>query len=254
MKIAVCYKCVPFDESIRVKKDRTLDLENITWEIGKYDLNAAEAAVQIAAASGGEAVAVSANGKVISDSKMKKSILSRGLSELYGVQDESLYGADSLTTAKTLKAAVEKIDGVELVICGEGSGDIYAQQVGNTLGALLGWNTVNAVKKLEYAEGGLRVQRNVPDGVESLELALPAVISVTADANVPRIPGMKDILGAGKKPSTVWSLADVGLEPGRAYETVSILAPEQTDRKKIMIEGADEEAVSTLAGYIKTAL
>ena len=82
MKIAVCYKCVPFNESISVKGDRTLDLDKVTWEIGKYDLNAAEAACQIAAVSGDEAVAVSANGSVLADSKLRKSILSRGLTQL----------------------------------------------------------------------------------------------------------------------------------------------------------------------------
>ena len=254
LKIAVCYKCVPFNESIHVKGDRTLDLDKVTWEIGKYDLNAAEAGVQIAAASGAEAVAVSANGSVLADSKLRTSILSRGLTSLFAVQDDSLSLADSLTTAKALKAVIEKVGDVELAICGEGSGDVYAQQVGNTLGALLGWNTVNGVKSYEYADGKLVCTRNISDGTETVEVTLPAVISVTADANLPRVPTMKDILGAGKKPAQVWSLEELGLTAGAAYETVSILAPEQTDRKKIMIEGASDEAIDTLVGYIKNAL
>ena len=110
------------------------------------------------------------------------------------------------------------------------------------------------MKKLEYVDGKLVCERNVSDGTETVEVTMPAVISVTADANVPRVPTMKDILGAGKKPAQVWSLEEVGLAAGQAYETVSILAPEQTERKKIMIEGASDEAIDTLVGYIKNAL
>jgi len=140
---------------------------------------------------------------------------------------------------------------VDLVLCGEGSGDMYTQQVGNTLGVLMGWTTLNAVSKIEYADGALKVERSVADGVESLTVNLPAVISVTSDINLPRFPSFKEIMAAGKKPSTSWALGELTCEQAPAYETVSILAPEQTDRKKVIMEGTDDETVDAFLDLIK---
>ena len=108
---------------------------------------------------------------------------------MYGVKDEACAAADSYAIAQVLKAGVLNIGDADLVICGEGSGDIYAQQVGPMLGALLGWPTVNAVNKVTAADGKVIVERGLENDVEVLEVALPAVISVTADINVPRNEG-----------------------------------------------------------------
>ena len=73
---------------------------------------------------------------------------------MYGVKDEACAAADSYAIAQVLKAGVLNIGDADLVICGEGSGDIYAQQVGPMLGALLGWPTVNAVNKVTAIGNG----------------------------------------------------------------------------------------------------
>ena len=252
MKIVVSYKCVPTNDQIEVKGDKTLDLSKAEWEIGEFDLNAAEAAAQLVEAHGGTAVALMANTPAAAgNTKLKKGILSRGMAEQFAIVGECFAEADSLTTAKALKAGVEKIGDVDLVLCGEGSGDMYTQQVGNTLGVLLGWTTLNAVSKIEYADGALKVERAVADGTESLTVNLPAVISVTSDINLPRFPSFKEIMAAGKKPSTSWALNELMDEPTPAYETVSVLAPEQTDRKKIIMEGTDDETVDAFIDLIK---
>ncbi len=255
MKIIACYKSVPFSEEIVAKSDRSLDFSGASLEIGQYDLRAVEAAMQIKEADGESSVAVlTVGGEAVSNSKMKKAILSRGPAEMYGVQDPSLAEADSFMTAATLKAALEKIGDVDLVLCGEGSSDMYVQQVGNMLGAMLGWNTLNAVCGLTREGDHLRVERVVSDGKEVLEVDLPAVLSVTSDINIPRIATMKDIMAAGKKPSTVWSMADVGAAAEGKNETVSTLALEKADRKCIVLDGASEEEVAQFVDALKKAL
>lgn len=253
MKVIVCYKLVPNADEITVNADRTLKLSAASPEIGQYDLRAVEEGVKLAAATGGEAVALTVGGEVVANSKMKKAILSRGPAKMIAVQDDKFAKADSLRTAKALKGAVEK-EGADLVVCGEGSSDEYNQQVGNMLGALLGWNCVNSVSKLEAADGKLRLERTVEDGVEVLEVALPAVISVTSDINTPRIPSMKDILGAGKKPSETLSANEVGGIAPASTAVKSVLAPKQKDRQNVIIEKADDAGIAEFVGYIRKAL
>ena len=254
MKIIACYKLVPEEENIQVNKDNTLDISKAEWKVGQYDLNAVATAMELVAAMGGEVVVLTTGGEIVNNSKLKKSILSRGPSQMYGIMDSTIPGSDSYTTAQVLKAGIEKIGGVDLVLCGQGSGDDYAQQVGPMLGELLGWPTVNAVSKVMAEGNKLIVERDLENCVEVLEMELPAVISVTSDINIPPIPGMKEILGAGKKPATIWSLADVGAGAGGVTETVSILAPEQPGRLHIVLEGDSEENIETLYNYLRKAL
>lgn len=252
MKILVCFKIVPDEQDIVVNADHTLSLDHAEKIIGQYDFNAVEAAMQIKESLEGTSVSVlTAGGSYVGDAKMKKTILSRGPEAMYGVVDEKLAEADSHVVTEVLKAAVEKIGGVDLILCGEGSGDYYQQQVGNMLGAKLGWATLNGISKVEAHEDKLVVERNTETEVEEYEVSLPAVLSVTSDINLPRIATFKEIMGAGKKPSTLWSLEDLQVEPQPRTDFVETLAPEQTDRKKIIIEGDTAEAVDAFYEQIK---
>ena len=197
MNIVVCYKIVPDEQDAVVQADRTLSFERAALKIGDYDLNAVEAGAQLAAASGASLVSLTAGGDPVEDSKLKKAILARGPHENVAVKDASLPEAGSAVTARVLAAAVKQLDDVSLVLCGEGSADRYAQQVGVQLGELLGLPTVNAVSSIELDDGVAHVERTVGAVVERLDVPLPAVLSVVADMNTPRIPSMKDILGAG---------------------------------------------------------
>lgn len=251
MKIVVCYKPVPEEQDIVVNSDRTLSFNRAEWKIGQYDLNGVEAGVSLVEKNGSKVIALSVGGKVLENSKLKKGILSRGPAELYTVADEKLENVDSYATAQVLAKAIQKIGDVDLVICGEGSGDIYSQQVGIQLGQILGVNTWNAISRIESSGHGLIVERALEEEIETLEIALPTVLSVTTDINVPRIPTMKEILGAGKKPATQWSLADVETDVQSNIEIVSTLAPEQTDRKQIIIEGQGEDEINQLYSYLR---
>ena len=142
-----------------------------------------------------------------------------------------------------------------LILCGDGSADLYAQQVGAQLGQLLNVPTVNSVSKISVADGKAIVERTLEDEVETLEVPLPAVISVTADINQPRIPSMKQILGAGKKPSTAWGSGDAGLAvPAQSVDVLETKAPEQVDRKQIVIEGDSDDAIKEFVEKIAVEL
>ena len=252
MKVVVCYKNVPNADEIEVTKNRTLDFSNAAWELGQYDLNAIEAAMTVAASQpDSQVLALTAAGDVIENSKLKKAVLSRGPAKMIGVKDPKLDTADAYAVAQTLAAAIRRIGDVDLVVFGEGSGDAYAQQTGILTGALLGWNTVNAVQAMELTDDKLHLTRSGPDKSEKLEVALPAAICVTGDINQPRIPSLKDIMGAGKKPAEVLTLLDLGVEAESQVETVSVLAPDQAERKQILFEKPTDEQLAEIAQIIR---
>lgn len=256
MKTVACVKAVPEEQDISVKPDHTLDFGKAELKVGQYDLNAVEAAVQLQEATGGEEPLIITVGttKGLKNTKLQKAMLSRGAGALFGVADDALDAIDSYATAQNLAAAITKIGAVDLVLCGEGSGDIYSQQVGPILGQLLGFANLNAVSKITPKGDKLEVERTLENEIEVLEVPLPAVLSVTADINKARIPGLKEILAAGKKPVNLWGAADVDMAKSSSIEIISTLAPQQAERKQIVLEGDSEENITELYENLRKVL
>ncbi|MEQ8201073.1 MAG: putative electron transfer flavoprotein FixA [Syntrophomonadaceae bacterium] len=256
MKIVACIKSVPEEQDISIKPDKSLDLSKAELKIGQYDLNAVEAAVQLQEATGSEEPTLVSVGtaKGLKNTKLQKAMLSRGAGALFGVVDDSLDTIDAFATASNLAAAITKIGGVDLVLCGEGSGDIYSQQVGPLLGQLLRFTNLNAVSRITPRGDKLEVERTLENEIEVLEVTLPAVLSVTSDINKARIPGLKEILAAGKKPVTMWGGGDLELVKSGSIEVISTLAPPQAERKQIVFEGDSEENITQLAETLRKVL
>ena len=252
MNIVVAFKVVPDDQDIQVAADRTLDYSKAKPVVSTYDLNAIEAAAQLAAACEGSSLkAMTIGGSFINDSKLKKNVLARGVDELFMVTDGACEGMDAFATGNALAALVGKMGEFDLIVCGDGSADNYAQQVDVQLAAALGIPVVNGAVKIEALDGAVRVTRVLESTEEVVEVALPAVVSVVPDAAMPRIPGMKDILAAGKKP-----MNDVSNETQitNVIEVVKCEAPEQADRKLQIFEASDDGSIQKFAEVLKAAL
>ncbi len=251
MKIAVAFKVVPDDQDIQVASDRSLDFSKAKGTVSTYDLNALEAAAQLAAAHPDSTVtAVTVGASSIDDSKLKKNVLARGVNDLVMVADDACADMDAAATAQEL-AAVLGGAGYDLILCGDGSADDYAQQVDVQLAARLGLPSVNAVSAIKADGETLIVERTLEDVVEEVEVPLPAVVAVTPDVATPRIPGMKDILAAGKKPMDV---KGAPVEPTRAIEVVSCAAPEAAERACNVADASADGAIEAFAAAIKAAL
>jgi electron transfer flavoprotein beta subunit len=255
MKIITCFKVVPEEQDITIQSDGTISFERAKPTISNYDLNSMEAGAQIIETVGGQLIALSVGSSNIDDSKLKKNVLSRGPESLYLVADITLDNMDTHQTAQTLREAINKIGEYDLILCGEGSADLYAQQVGVQLGQLLGLPTINSISKMTIRDKKVVAERALEDEVEILEISLPAVISVTSDINLPRIATMKEILAAGKKPVTVWTAQD--LELHERFKTIEVLetkAPQQVERKQDIIEGDSDEAIQKFIEKISEVL
>ena len=255
MKIAVCYKIVRDENELILRDDKSIDESGASYIISPYDCNAVSAAMNLArSVEGSDVIAVTVGGDRVENSKMKKGILSRGPSAMYALRDDSLDGAESFNTAIALKAVISMTGGADLIICGEGSGDLYNQQTGNMLGAMMSLPTVNGISAIEAAGDSIRVERIAADSIERLEIELPAVISVTSDICVPGIPSMKEIIAAGKKPCTIYTVEEINAEYIHGVKPISIKAPENTERKNVVIKGDGDEQIAEFYNNIRKAI
>lgn len=253
MNIITCAKMVPDDEAIVFKSNGELDIENAGYTISNYDMNAIEAATQIIEAVGGTQTALSVGPSRITDSKLKKKILSRGPDSFFAITDDEMSTMDAYQTACALKRGIEQIGEFDLVVCGEGSADSYAKQVAMQLGQLLGVPSVNCISKIKPEEGRLVCERTLENEVDVIEVPLPAVIAVTSDINITRLPNMKAIMAAGKKPMT--SVPAEQLEGVSAsLEEISLLQPKQTGRKMDIVKGDSDEDIALFISKIAEEL
>ena len=255
MKIITCYKCVPDEQDIAVNNaDGSLDFSKADAKISQYDLNAIEAACQLKQqAVEAQVTALSVGGKALTNAKGRKDVLSRGPDELIVVIDDQFEQALPQQTASVLAAAAQKA-GFDLILCGDGSSDLYAQQVGLLVGEILQLPVINAVSAIQRQGNTLVIERTLEDDVEVIELSVPAVLCVTSDINVPRIPSMKAILGAAKKPVQVWSAADIGFNAEAAWSEQQVAAPKQRERQRIVIEGDGEEQIAAFAENLRKVI
>ena len=249
MNIAVAVKVVPDDQDIAVAADRTLDYSKAHQVVSEYDLNAIEAAALLAEDAGATLYAVSASNAKADDLKVKKSILSRGPAELCMIADDAFAFADARVTARALATLVRGIGEVDLVVCGDGSADMYAGQVDVQLAAELGMPVVNAVTSIKLEDGVAVVERTLPDVVEEIEVPLPAVVAVTPECAYPRIAGMREILTA-----TVTSAADAGVDVSAAVEIASVTAPEQAARKRQVFDMKNDGDFDAFASAVAAAV
>jgi len=244
MKIVVTYKWASNPQDAEVRPDGTVDFSRARGAVSEYDPVAFELARKLVDSVGGEVIGLCAGTASIDTSLARKAALSRGLDRLVLAADQALAGADSTRLAAVLAAVVRAIGDVDLVIAGESSMDLAEGQVALTLAAQLGWLGLAAVAGVT-ADDGVSVERELATGRQPLSLTGPAVLAAASDAVTPRIPGMKEILAAARKPVRVLALDALDLAAGPVSATVlSTSRPASGNRQQVLIDGADPDAAA----------
>lgn len=245
MKIVVAYKWAPNPQDASVGAGGAVDWSRAKPGISEYDPVAAELARRLADATGGEVIGLTVGTKRVDASMARKAALSRGLDRAVIVADDSLEGAGTTELAALLAAAVRHIGDVDLVITGDSSVDVGTKMVPAVLAGQLGWPMVGEVTAVSGEAGLLRVERDLASGTQVLEISGPAVLAASTDAAVPRVPGMKDILAAGKKPVETLEVAALDVPAGGT--TVAVTGTSRPDLKARagqMIDTADPAAAA----------
>jgi len=211
-KCLVCYKWTLDEQDIRIKpEDLSLDSSRAKGKISDFDRNAIEEATLIVEKQGGAVDALSYGTSTVKQSL--KDVLSRGPEKAYWVADNSAESADAAVTASVLAAAIRKLGQYDLILCGEGSSDLFNQQTAPRLAALLGLPCLSFVQKMSVEGDTVKATRKLEECEEAVTVKGPVVISVLSEINKPRIPSLRQVLGAAKKPNEEIKIADLGLTP-----------------------------------------
>jgi electron transfer flavoprotein beta subunit len=216
LKICVLVKEVP-DAAVDKRIDQSTGRLDRSGEknLNPYDTHAIEAAMQIregGAVSVDEIVAVTMGPE--SAVRALHKAVSLGADRSVHLSDDALAGSDVAATGYALAKTLES-ESPDLVLLGQQSDDGECYTIGAVVADHLKMPSLTQVIKMDIEEGALRCERQAEYGYDTVQVQLPAVISVGDAINEPRYPSLKAIMGARKKPLDAKAIGDVGIEASR---------------------------------------
>ncbi len=223
MKVLVPVKrVVDFNVKIRVKADGSgVDLANVKMSMNPFDEIAVEEAIRLKeAGKAEEVIAVS-----LGDAKCQETLrtaLAMGADRAIHVQTDA--ELQPLAVAKLLKeVALREQPG--LIITGKQAIDDDCNQTGQMLAALLGWPQATFASKVELADGAANVTREIDGGLQTVRIALPAVITTDLRLNEPRYASLPNIMKAKKKPIDIKAAEELGVDLKPRLTVVKVSEP-----------------------------
>ncbi|RIX99992.1 electron transfer flavoprotein subunit beta/FixA family protein [Aureimonas flava] len=244
MKILVCVKrVVDYNVKVRVKADGTgVELANVKMSMNPFDEIAVEEALRLKERGAAtEVVAVSVG--VAQAQETIRTALAMGADR--GILVKAEGRLEPLAVAKLLKGVVEA-EKPDLVILGKQAIDDDCNQTGQMLAGLLGWAQGTFASKVEVADGGLSVTREVDGGLQTVGLALPAIVTTDLRLNEPRYASLPNIMKAKKKPLEERDASEFGVDLAPRLEVVKVAEPK--GRQAGVKVGSVDELVSALKG------
>ncbi|WP_341743394.1 electron transfer flavoprotein subunit beta/FixA family protein [Azonexus hydrophilus] len=223
MKILVPVKrVVDYNVKVRVKADGSgVDLANVKMSMNPFDEIAVEEAVRLKEAGiATEVIAISCGPAACQETL--RTAMAIGADR--GILVETDVELQPLAVAKLLKALCDK-EQPQLVVCGKQAIDDDANQTGQMLAALAGWPQATFASKVVVADGKATVTREIDGGLETLQFALPAVVTTDLRLNEPRYATLPNIMKAKKKPLDTVKPEDLGVDVAPRLKTLKVAEP-----------------------------
>lgn len=245
MKIITCIKQVPDSEAKVTAQDGQVSWGESPLVINPFDEYAVEAALQQKDAGDATVTALCLGPE--SAREALKHALAMGADEAILVSDPALENLDSQGAARVLAAAIQKIGDADLVIFGRQTLDNGAGVTAAQTARVLGWPLLSFTGKIEFGGEGLKVERVIEEGRQTVSAKLPAVMSVIQNIGEPRYPSFMGIRKASKAAIPVWTLADLGASaPETVVSRRELLNPPARDAKCEIISGDSPEAIAEI--------
>ncbi len=237
MKVLVAVKrVVDAYVKIRVKSDETgIETANVKMSMNPFCEIAIEEAVRLKEKGiVSEIIAVSVGPQQTQE--VLRTALALGADR--AIQIVTDVAAESLAVAKILKAIVDK-ESPEIVILGKQAIDTDNNQTGQMLAALLDWPQGTYASEVNINDGELTVMREIDGGLETISMALPAILTTDLRLNEPRFASLPNIMKAKRKPFESITPEDLGVDISPRIEVLKTTAPADRDAG-IIVESVAE--------------
>jgi electron transfer flavoprotein beta subunit len=247
MKILVAVKrVIDYNVQIRVKEDGTgIVTDNVKMSTNPPDDNAIEEAVKIKEAGKATEVVAISVGEEKAQETVRKA-LAVGADRGILVKTEGII--EPLAVSKILHKIVEK-EKPDLVFMGKQAIDDDCNQTGQMLAALLNWPQATFASKIEIKEKSLEVIREIDEGLETIEVNMPAIVTCDLRLNEPRYASLPNIMKAKKKPIEQITASDLGVDTKPRINQIKV---EEPPKRKAGIKVASvEELVQKLKNEAK---
>ncbi|HQF69707.1 MAG TPA: electron transfer flavoprotein subunit beta/FixA family protein [Promineifilum sp.] len=248
MKVVVCVKQTPSTTATISVKDGAVSWEDPGGKpnvVNPWDEYAIEEAIRFKENRGASDAVALCMGDSSSEEALK-TCLAMGCTEAVLVSDPALLGSDTLGTARTLAAAINKIGDVQVALFGRQAIDGDSGHTPVQVARVLGWTPLTYVSAIESVDGGsITVHRLTDDGKETVTAKLPVVISVVKEINEPRYPSFMGIRKASKAVIPNWSAGDIGASATAAkadWSNVYAVPPREGEIEMIAGDTVEEQA------------
>ena len=223
MKILVAVKrVIDYNVQVRVKEDGSgVVTDNVKMSTNPPDDNAVEEAVKIKESGKVKEVVAITIGEEKAQETVRKA-LAVGVDRGIHVKAES--AIEPLAVAKILQKIVDK-EKPDLVFMGKQAIDDDCNQTGQMLAALLNWPQATFASKINIKDNKLEVIREVDEGLETIEVNVPAIVTCDLRLNEPRYASLPNIMKAKKKPLEQMSASDLGIDTKPRIEQIKVEEP-----------------------------
>lgn len=252
MNILVCIKQVPDTEAVKLDPETSrLIREGVDNIMNPYDKQALESALILKDAEGAKVTIVTMGPPQAKD--VLKEAIAMGADEGVLVSDRALGGSDTLATSYALAAAAKKLGDFDLILCGQQAIDGDTAQVGPEMAEHLDLPQVTSAMKVVKKENVLLVDRDTENYSQTIEVSLPALVTVLRSEKEPRFASIKGKMKARKAKFVEYSAADLEIDleciglSGSPTKVKKVSTPTIADIKSEIIKEDDPEvAVSML--------
>lgn len=238
MTVAVAYKWAANPQEASVSADGVVDWSRAKPAVSEYDPVAIQLGRALADVDGSELLGLSVGTAATAGSMAKKAAMSRGLDRGVVVADDDVATWNLTKVAEALAQLVRRAGNVDVLLAGDASIDENAKMVPALVAGYLAWPCFQDVADLHRTADGWTITQNIAGGTRSVEVSGPVVVSIASDAVQAKVPGMKDILAAGKKPVEEVPVAELGLAAA-VVEIAGRGRPASKARKNVIVAGTD---------------
>ncbi len=223
MKILVAVKrVIDYNVQIRVKEDGTgIVTDNVKMSTNPPDDNAIEEAVKIKEAGKATEIVAVTIGEEKAQETVRKA-LAVGADRGIHVKADGI--VEPLAVAKILQKIVDK-EKPDLVFMGKQAIDDDCNQTGQMLSALLNWPQATFASKIDIKDNKLEIIREIDEGLETIEVNVPAVVTCDLRLNEPRYASLPNIMKAKKKPIDQMTAADLGVDVTPRVQQIKVEEP-----------------------------